>query len=275
MIVAGIYTVLVASAWFIEGASRYSLGLYNSATDAASRHWQWQLFTGLYIIAHHDSCFISADHALRHHHLDSRGRLGLREVHQERPGQTRGGTAPRPTEGPAWGPIEELRLFGAFFLHLHFVLLVLPWALLRLFIFAVYVPHGLERSSLLVSPAMEAALAFTFLGTIFFRFGGGEVFGVGPAACADVAWPAVENVTILGHPRASIGNVELVTSSPSGLLGPADVTPDQVSWHPESGALMFTSLDLTIACPMSAQLRWEICEDGEQCLSPAPGSVMG
>ena len=53
----------------------------------------------------------------------------------------------------------------------------------------------------------------------------------GPAACADVAWPAVENVTILGHPRASIGKVELVTSSPSGLLGAADVTPDQV-WRP-------------------------------------------
>ena len=49
----------------------------------------------------------------------------------------------------------------------------------------------------------------------------------------------------------------------------------QVSWHPESGALMFTSLDLTIACPTSAQLRWEICEEGEQCFSPAPGSVMG
>ncbi|KAK9865972.1 hypothetical protein WJX84_001114 [Apatococcus fuscideae] len=50
----------------------------------------------------------------------------------------------------------------------------------------------------------------------------------GPAACADVASPAVENVNILGHPRASNGKVELVTSSPSGLLGAADVTPDQV-----------------------------------------------
>lgn len=51
--------------------------------------------------------------------------------------------------------------------------------------------------------------------------------GAGSAACADVAWPPLDSLVILGHPGAHPLNLNLSATGPSGLTGNA-ISMDQV-----------------------------------------------
>ncbi|KAK9841177.1 hypothetical protein WJX74_001449 [Apatococcus lobatus] len=79
--------------------------------------------------------------------------------------------------------------------------------------------------------------------------------GEGTAACADVAWPILESVTILGHPDAHLQAIHLSTTAPS-VLSSNGINMTQASVHPTSGAITITGLGIQMTCPSSAALTW-------------------